>query len=169
MDPLDRVHPWPVPLSNGSDARSPAAYLAVLTAFQFNSNPRYQPSPGVTWCNIAAADGGFALGALVPHVWSTPQSGQWSEHTANQTIDWLLTTGKDYGWKSVSAAAAKQAAADGLPTLVCWKNPAGHGHLGWVQPDWSLAQAGAKCGYGIPFTDVFTAAMASELLYFVHP
>lgn len=165
----DRTKPMPFAQSNGSDNRSPDNYVAVLKQFGFDVSSRYQPGEGATYCNIAMWDASRALGCEVPHWW-VMQNGQYGEQeeTINLAIHWLLDAGLDYGWKQVAADYAKQACALGKPTLVTWLNPSGHGHVAWVQPDWTLAQAGATCGYGLAFTQVFSSSMMSQLQFFAH-
>jgi hypothetical protein len=167
---IDRTKPQPFQLSNGSDNRSPDRYVEVLRQFCFDTDPRYQPGDGATFCNIAQWDASRALACEVPHWWirADGQYGE-EEEPINKGILWLAHDGGAYGWSPVTADDAKLAASLGKPTLVTWSNPLGHGHVAWVMPDWSLAQAGAVCGYGIAFPRVFTAAMMSQLQFWAHP
>ena len=170
MNLLDRTRPAPYAISNGTDSRDPDAYLLVLKQFGFDTEARYQPGSGNTYCNIAMWDASRALACEVPHWWirSDMTYGQ-QEETINASIDWLTSMGGDYGWLNAgSLSAAMLTAQAGQPTLVTWKNPSGHGHVAWLLPDGSLAQAGAKCGYGIPMSQVFTPAMMLELQFFAH-
>lgn len=169
MNVLDRLRPMRFVSSNGNDNRSPARYEAVLRQFNFDTSLRYQPAGGDTFCNIAAWDASRALCCEVPHWWNNLNGSYgMQELVINEGILWLGTEGVDYGWTQVDADAAKAAAALGQPTLVTWRNPTGHGHIAWVMPDWTLAQAGASCGYGISFTSVFTPAMMPQLEFWTH-
>jgi len=147
MDPvrvLDAWRPTAPKITNGSDGRSAARYLAVVKQFDVEENKRYKPSPtGATACNIYCTDVTAAMAAPIPH-WLFK-----TELNANATVDWLLASphgGSDYGWMECSSIEAHNAANNGFPTVVAWKNPTGIGHIAVVipssQPGVRIAQAG---------------------------
>ena len=45
------------------------------------------------------------------------------EVNANETYDWLVNNGEEYGWREVTPAEAHEAANMGKPTVASWKNP----------------------------------------------
>lgn len=170
MNLMNRLNPAPWSVSNGSADRSPDKYLRCLKQFNFDSQDRYAPENGVTFCNIAASDAAPALGCHIPHVHLNYGSGYTvQEFRANDLYDWFPgEDGRAFGWQPVNADDAKKAAALGFPTVVLWYNPEGPGHIAWVLPDGTLGQAGGKCGYGFAFSQVFTQDMLPKLRYFTH-
>lgn len=152
----DASKPSYAPLTNGSDNRGPAQYLAVVKQFGVESNPRYTPRGGNTFCNIFLWDVTRHMSCEIPHWYvaysKTPEgkvTALGNEYNANAVCDWL--NGKwsqEYGWKSVIDGVNAMARANlGFPTVVAWKNPNGVGHVGVVipgtQPGVRIAQAGA--------------------------
>ncbi|MCM0594082.1 MAG: peptidoglycan-binding domain-containing protein [Gloeotrichia echinulata DEX184] len=105
-------------------------------------NKRYWPQGGETYCNIFARDVMRCLRAPLTH-WVGRQ-----EQGANEMYDWLNNPVK--GWKNVSVNIATSSAAQGIPTLACWKNPRGIGHIAVVRPEPGqpnnprIAQAGSR-------------------------
>jgi len=164
----------PFARSFGSSARDPATYDAVLEQFGFDSAPRYQPTNGATYCATAAEDAAAACGVVLPKVYGAnchvgkPINGDGSPFCylqANDLQDWLASIDGSgvggHGWVEAESLADAQAKASlGYPTLATYKNPAGHGHIAFIMSDGTLAQAGAKCGYHIPFGEVFGALPA---------
>jgi len=71
------------------------------------------------------------------------------ELTANLTALWLRNHGAAYGWRSVTRDAA-QIRYLGRPTVVCWYNASGVGHIAVVRPGSitsngpTIAQAGLQ-------------------------
>ncbi|MBX7101614.1 MAG: peptidoglycan-binding protein [Myxococcaceae bacterium] len=133
--------------------RAPATYDNVINQFAVETNPRYTPRDGNTYCNIFASDVMGAMGVALPH-WvdgsgapAAPYQGH--ELDANATAEWLDSTGGQYGWREVSAEEAQQLANQGFPAVATWNNPGGIGHIGVVRPGDdtngpALAQAGAQ-------------------------
>jgi hypothetical protein len=68
----------------------------------------------------------------VPH-WVT-SGGTARELDANGVVDWLVSFGATYGWSKTSATLAQDAANQGRPTIVTYKNPTGIGHMGVIRP-----------------------------------
>lgn len=141
--PLDAV------LRSGEDSRSPELLREVIAQFDVAFAPRYQP---VTFCNVFVWDFTRAMGCEVPH-WvkldGTPATpGQGSELSVNGIVEWLRRHGPEQGWSEVDAAAAKDAANAGRPTLAAWLNSYGHGHIAVVVASPNglrIAQAGMRC------------------------
>jgi hypothetical protein len=98
-------------------------YLAVDRA----SHARYQPRPGVTFCNIYAHDYCHLAGVFLPRVWWTPDAierlarGETVEPRLASTIDeqrandlfrWLRAFGARFGWRQTGTLTKLQTEAN---------------------------------------------------------
>lgn len=181
------VDPWrPVtaPICGGPGDRRADLLERIIAQFQVTTNPRYavrdtsgdgEPD---THCDAFVCDVTAALGAPIPF-WvigdgepSAPGKGR--ELSANGSIQWLHTRGRDYDWRTAKVDGAMAAANNGMPVVAAYYNHRGIGHVAIVRPGTPhlerglpIAQAGARNfddGYLI---DGFgTRAPAVE--YFVH-
>lgn len=156
--------PADVIVTNAEGARSQSDYLEVLDQFKVETNPRYTPENGQTFCNIFVWDASRAMGAEVPH-WVKPDGSPGThvfpseETTANKLFDWFPTHGVRFGWSLCGPTQAQASANAGNPTVAVWKNPrpGASGHVAMVVPgEWQyggpwVMQAGrinyrrAKC------------------------
>lgn len=135
--PWIRVTPWVV--SDKTD-RSPARYAAVVAQFAVETNPRYAPRDGKTYCNIFAWDVTRAMGSEIPH-WADSAGRPaapmtFGAHRLNCTAmwRWLHEHGVEHEWREVTAVAARRAANRGEPAIAIWPNAAGNGHVVMVVP-----------------------------------
>lgn len=132
-----------MPVIADSGSRSADQIRAVINYFNVedSGNKRFWPDGSVTCCNIFARDVMRCLRAPLTH-WVGEK-----EQDANAMFDWLNNPAN--GWRKVTATAATEAASKGIPTLGCWKNPRGIGHIVVVRPEPGepnnprIAQAGA--------------------------
>jgi hypothetical protein len=147
--------PVSAPEQGSPSARNAATYDNVINQFAVDSNPRYQPRDGNTYCNIYAWDVTKAMGAEIPH-WvdangNPSVQGQGRELDANATNAWLNQHGAKNGWRKVSAEEAQAMANQGHPTVASWDNQGGIGHIAVVRPGEvssngpAIAQAGSQC------------------------
>ena len=142
-----------ITLTNGSDNRSPEAYLHVVAQFPIDDE-FYAPGNGLTWCNIFAWHLSLGMSCELPH-WI-----RGLETRANDLCDWLehklasggAMQGPELGWVPVvDELAAIDRASLGYPTFATWKNPVPKksGHIGAVIPSTDkrarIAQAGKVC------------------------
>lgn len=176
MIPTDCDRPWP-PTSVYGYPRSAGGYAAALASLQLGASPRYLPRDGQTFCATAIWDGSFAMGVFTPGRFyggnagvGVAIGGGCNSIQANDLGDWFGgPDGRAWGWAEVqSLELATAAAAQGHPTLFTWHNAQGHGHTGWIEPAGTIAQAGARCGQGFSFQDVF-GAVVPTLRFFTHP
>lgn len=129
-----RVNSWP-------QQRSRALLDAVIDQFKVESNPRYEPSGGNTYCNVFAWDFANAMNAILPH-WVMSPSGNPAlpgaigarEQLANDIADWLEVHGSRFFWAEVTAEEAQMHANAGRPVVAVWKNTGGVGHVAPVRP-----------------------------------
>lgn len=144
-------------LFNTDQQRSPAALVATAKQFEVETNPRYvkghdgnDANGQETYCNIFLWDATKALSCEIPH-WVDPATGvevpmgKGKELSANGVCDWMATHSLRNGWMICSEAQARIRASSGFPTVVCWKNAGGIGHVGLVLPGTNIthiAQAG---------------------------
>jgi hypothetical protein len=155
MTPYDVHHlnvsdPVHAPITGCSSHRHADLLDAVIDQFSVETNPRYTPRDTSgdgktdTHCDAFVHDVTRALGAEVPNWW------RGRELSANGMCDWLLSTGKHFGWAEARPGEALGAANLGRPAVAAWKNPAGSGHVAMVRPTLTpmtamqLAQAGRK-------------------------
>src|SRR5262249_33697365 len=148
--------PVDAPVRGDPSNRNASNYSDVINQFAVDTNPRYQPRGGNTYCNIFAWDVTRAMGAEIPH-WvdgnGNPAGGGAPgarELDANGGHRGLETQGPRSGWREVSAAEAQQRATQGPPAVASWNNPGGIGHIAVVRPGEltnrgpAIAQAGAS-------------------------
>jgi hypothetical protein len=130
-------------------------YLAVDKA----SHARYQPRPGVTFCNIYAHDYCHLAGAFLPRVWWTPDAierlarGETVEPRLGSTIDeqrandlfrWLRAFGPRFGWRQTGTLTTLQAEVDlgALGLIVARRKIDGKsGHIVMIVPETHDEQA----------------------------
>ncbi|MEH2053379.1 peptidoglycan-binding domain-containing protein [Nostoc sp.] len=154
-----------MPIIANSNNRSAEQIRKVIDYFNVadNSNKRYARQPGETYCNIFARDVMLCLRAPLSHWVGTSEQG------ANEMHDWLSKPAND--WGKVTADEASQAASQGIPALVCWKNSSGIGHIAVVRPEKGepnkprIAQAGGKNFKNGLVTDGFGTRSVSYFIY----
>lgn len=143
--------PTRAPIQNSAVDRSSRAYDLVIDQFKVETNPRYAPRDGKTYCNIFAWDVTRAMGAEIPH-WTTSEGAIASPATpgarrmnVNAMAQWLSDLGANHGWQRSDQAAALENAQLGRPTIALFANPTDHGHIAVLRPAelTTLAQAGA--------------------------
>lgn len=129
--------------TNKEGERSPEAYNEVMEAFQVESNARYQPRNGDTWCNIYVWDVTTAMGCEIPHYYNrftgapmtqeecVKKPGSYYEMSASRMTKWLETYGEQYGWVACDEATAINSANEGMPTVAVGTNT---GHVAMVAP-----------------------------------
>lgn len=120
---LERWKPVASRIISTPDARSAAQLDAVLAQFHVESNPRYRPGGGVTWCNIFTWDWSLAMGAEIPH-WVDGK-----ETTANILAGWLAAHWTEHGPRDAQGEANA-----GRPCVAVAVNRAGPGHIAPVRP-----------------------------------
>ena len=171
---------------NTSAGRSESAYNKVIDQFNVQSNKRYQPASGRTYCNIFAWDVMSAMNVSLPH-WiknnepATSTTSGANELNANAVYNWLQEYGASYGWSKVdNAYDAQKRANDGYPTIAIWKNTSGaSGHVAVVRPEGNgytytdtkgpvIAQAGASNYNYCNVKTGFGANKMSAILYWTH-
>jgi hypothetical protein len=120
--------------------RSAQASNAVIDQFDLESNYRYKPARGYTWCNIFAWDWSIAMSCEIPH-WikegeiSYPQSWGAQRSRASVMFDWLIASGPKHGWKQVAAPYAVELARKGQAVLAAARSDHGPGHMSVVLPE----------------------------------
>lgn len=175
--------PTNAPLTNTSEFRDPDIYDAVLNQFGVETNPRYTPKNGDTYCNIYVWDATKAMGAEIPH-WVNSAGepvavATGKELNANGVVDWLENHGQDNGWRAISASEAQEYANSGKPTVAVWENPSpgDPGHVAMVRPggDYNpstgptIAQAGGKNLNESTVSQRFSTGWKNDqVLYYVH-
>lgn len=169
--------------------RSADRLREIIDQFNVESAERYRPYRygGDTYCNIFVWDVTKALGAEIPHyvdaATGTPRTypdikGA-KELTASATYDWLLTRGKEYGWKEVSPKEAQAYANLGKPAVTAWKNTGGGAsHVQVVCPSENgaydsirgvtVAQAGSQRDSYTHISSTFSSSKLKDVRYFVH-
>jgi hypothetical protein len=153
---------------NTPDARSPAAYDAVIEQFGVERNPRYRPHDGLTFCNIFVSDVTRAMGAAIPHrvdaAGDPEDNGR--ELTCGGMVEWLHTVGRTrFGWRQVgSGEEARAAANQGRPAVVITPPGVTHDeeHTAIIRPGNvnsaqgpEMAQAGRRCLERIRLSAIF--------------
>lgn len=151
---------------------------AVLAQFKVETNKRYLPRQGATFCNIYARDVCKAMNCTLPY-----------GRLANQIYDWLPSkAGKAAGWVAVTPDEAQRLANEGRPVVVSYKNPGkikvkgkdgkvterpAHGHIAMVRPSdqpggpW-LSHAGSRNSNHVPVNKVFSAARMKTIRYYAN-
>ena len=164
--PLNVNHPCEPLVRSCPGDRSESRYCTLVDAFDVAHADRYRvrdtsgDGKDDTFCNIFAADVCAAMGVVLPRIWFGPLG--WREVSANGLFDWLGEHGERYEWARVTAHQARAFASQGMPTLACWRNDAGSGHIAVVLPSPSegplrIAQAGARCFFDEPIAAGFGA------------
>jgi hypothetical protein len=173
INEVDHRLPVDAPLRSDPDARSSAAYDAVIGQFDVEKNPRYVPRKDdtasydtgiITRCHSFVWDVTRAMGAEIPY-WvdenGEPNELELTEHgwwelrepaywmSANAINSWLNQKGLERGWHQVPAEKAQEFANLGYPTVATVHEPEGFGHIGIVRPGKilngpALAQAGTS-------------------------
>lgn len=126
--------------------RSAANLLAAAKQFEVETNPRYvaghdnDPATGKeTYCNIFLWDFTKAMSCEIPH-WVDPATGvevpmgKGKENSANGLCDWMAQHGLENSWMICSEKQARVRATAGFPTVCCWKNAGGIGHVSAIMP-----------------------------------
>lgn len=174
---MARWKPLLAPRQNGAHLRSPQALRAVVAQFQVETNPRYQPENGHTFCNIFVWDVMLALRCELPH-WvddggNPTAPGKGNETNCNALVPWLEKHGERFGWIERSEESAALHAANGGPAIAIWRNPSGRpGHVAVLLPSSDsvtrVAQAGARCLFDVPLIEGF-GGKVFPLRFFIHP
>lgn len=133
--------------------RTREAYVDALAQFQVETNERYVPWNGRTYCNIFLWDGTRALCCEIPH-WvdengngTVPFAKGSRELSANAIERWLIDHGGRHGWVKADLPSAKLLAAIGQPVILQWTNPTGEsGHVAFLLPTGDVIQAGKRNG-----------------------
>lgn len=149
------------------ELRSAEQLLLVTRQFGVTWQPRYQPTPIATYCNIYAIDVLEAMGVLAPRHWvdaidghPTPV-GTGEELSANKLCTWFAHHGTEFCWSLASEEDARANAQAGRPSLALWRNPdpKHSGHVAVVIPDARsatyLAQAGRSNSDCVALKDIF--------------
>jgi len=112
----------PMPFTSTSRAHSFAPqqldHAEVVQLLQVESNPRYRPANGVTYCNVAAHDFATLCGVYLPRVWWTPEAVRTNETrvvygqtvrelNANALFFWCQTPGRLFGWRDATLEDAQ--------------------------------------------------------------
>lgn len=124
--------------------RSAQNYNMIIDQFKVQTNRRYKPVGGSTWCNIFAWDVMKAMHVPFSH-WVAPNGRPLTHNEAKKTKgayecnvrshqSWLKNYGSRYGWRKVTALEAQKMANKGKPTLVL--NTSGT-HIAVVRPETS--------------------------------
>ena len=187
--PYDSWKPVNPPVTNSQSARSASNYRAVIDQFGVETNGRYKVNKqgdNDTYCNIFAWDVTRAMGAEIPHYVDAktqeprayPDTAGAYCMTANAMADWLNDTGREYGWKRVTAEEAQHYANQGCPAVTVWKNPGGHGHVQVVCPSQdgtydaqkgvTIAQAGRHLYNYTNISQVYSKNTLDDIAYYVH-
>ena len=144
-----------------SGERTPEAYNLLIDQFMVETNPRYKPRNGATFCNIYAWDVSVAMGVELPRFVEINEIGNLEDATgkaigrnlgsgyilyqdvananateldANRLATWLDAQGANYGWREISAEEAQRRANQGYMTISVVKEPGGIGHVQVVRP-----------------------------------
>jgi hypothetical protein len=149
-----------------SDETRCAQLNANVQLLDVEHSARYQPTSGITFCNIYAYDCCYIAGVYLPRVWwmakallelSRGTSAETlgvvygktvQELTANALFDWLSEWGADFGWRRCSDVVALQAAVNrGAVGLICAqrRDLSRSGHIVVVVPE-SSAHAAQRAG-----------------------
>jgi hypothetical protein len=176
LDSLDMTGYPKVSETSKPGERSKEALEKVLAQFKVETNKRYLPRSGATFCNIYTRDVCHALGCKIPY-----------GMLANGIYDWLPSKeGKAAGWVQVTADEAQKAANEGRPAVVSWKNPKkiktkdkdgkeiekpAHGHIAVVRPSDQpggpyLSNAGAKNLEKVSVKKIFSEAKLKNAVKF---
>ncbi len=132
-------------------------------ALRVESNSKYIPRDGKTYCNVFVADTTKKLGTPI------------RQQLANKMPDWLSRPAS--GWKQIhSSIEAQEYAGQGNVVVASWKNTAGaHGHIALVRPGFdnkdptiinvgksNFTSGDVRAGFG-------THVASQQFKYFYHP
>lgn len=133
-------------------------YSELINQFEVESNPRYTPRDGHTFCNIFAWDVSIAMNVELPRFVEVNKVGDHEEATgkalgrnaaghkvytsdatatelnANRLAIWLKAQGFNYGWKSVTPETAQERANQGYMTIGVIDESPNIGHVHIVRP-----------------------------------
>lgn len=145
-------------LINTPDKRSAQNYLDTVRQFEVETNPRYvaghdnNPATGKeTYCNIFLWDVSKAMSCEIPH-WVDPATGvkvamgKGKENSANGLCDWMTGHALENGWMLCSEKQARVRASAGFPTVCCWKNVGGIGHVSAILPGMDFTHSAQSGG-----------------------
>lgn len=144
-------------------ARTASAYSNTINGFNVETNSKYLPSGGTTYCNIFAQDVMKSMDAALP------------TGTAN-TMANALYGNNTPGWYSVTFLDAQKRANLGYPTIGI-RAATGHGHVVVVRPKGSsitllkevqIAQAGSKNYNSNTINYSWVAAELAEVKFYTH-
>ena len=184
--PTEAWKPCSPSLTSSVGMRSAQLYRDVISQFRVETSERYRPRDGNTYCNIFVWDVTAAMGAEIPHFvdYGTgaprtyPDVSGAMELDANGTLDWLVKTGPQYGWREVTAQEAQAWANSGRPAVTAWKNVGGIGHVQVVSPSnngaydpvrgVAVAQAGASLYDYAYISSTYSASRLGGVQYFIH-
>lgn len=126
--------------------RNPNLILAIVRSLGLETNARYLPKGGATFCKTAAEDYVAGMNGTFPH-WVNPDGspaevGKGSEMNINGGVDWLDQHGADYGWEEMTGddllSQILAAVNAGALVLAVWNNPqGGHGHVMIPKPSFA--------------------------------
>ena len=154
-----KAHSLNEPSQPGRTGTTPAKLcdeLAAIIAWLAVDDPthqRYQPRPGVTFCNVYAHDYCHLAGVYLPRVWWSgkalmllaqgkpvePLYGDTiAEMRANDLFRWLRDFGPSFGWRQTGTLTKLQQAANqgGIGTIIARRKEEGKsGHIAMVVPE----------------------------------
>lgn len=172
----------PPRLMNRQGCRSRESYLAVMSQFEVNKNPRYTPSAGNTWCITFAVDVLRAMDIDIPEYYYI--DGKIQYMSATHFAYWLKTSdATKLGFRRCSSEQeANRMALQGFPTIAIWGDPRfpngdSTGHIAVVRPPENdnvnseprIMQAGAKNVLDINVYAIFTGEKKRDIAYYYHP
>lgn len=143
-------------ITSTAGARNAVVYSKAIEQFRVETNPRYRPRDGKTYCNIFVWDVTRAMGCELPH-WARddgtpalPTAPGAQRMNCNALYEWLFRVGQRYGWCQIDEQTAIGKAQRGMPTVGIWTNPSGNGHIAMVLAGSRagavlFAQAGRTC------------------------
>lgn len=145
-------------------ARSASTYSAAIDALKVETNSKYQPSAGTTYCNIFVQD----------VMKSSSMNTSFPSGSANDIAGALSNSTQ--GWYSVTFSVAQTRANSGYPTVGVLK-ATGHGHIVVVRPKGSaitalkevqVAQAGTKNYNSTTINWSWTASDLPNVKFYTH-
>ncbi len=191
---MDSIHgkpgqlPLSAPVNSDTGNRFAGLYKAVIAQFGVNTNPRYAPSSGYTYCNTFAGDVARAMGN------SLPTKAEYYGNNDRATIgfpalyDWFASSSSNRGWRKVDAYST-----DGMKQIIDHVNsgkmaiavtkyqvkdkdgkPVWVGHIAVIRPgqgnvtnayDLRIAQAGKTNGVDMTLKTGFGTL---KPLFFIH-
>lgn len=177
---LSRALPITLPkITSMVGQRSATRTEQVTAQFKLESDTRYQPGDGKTWCNIWAWDWSCAMGAEIPH-WvdakdmpCKPFAPGGRELSANSLADWFTSAAaKALGWSERRATASVVAEVNaGNVAIAIVAIPGGHGHITPIVPDKlaiHVAHVGSNNRQRCTLAQAFGVALAAKVRFWVH-